>query len=54
LDYEFRNILRYEGNLVVEERDLNNLPTIVKDLSGSIEGAGGIGFARPDTQCDFN
>jgi RHS repeat-associated protein len=37
----------YDGNLVLQERDLNNLPTVTytrgKDLSGSLEGAGGIG-----------
>jgi RHS repeat-associated protein len=37
----------YDGNLVIQERDLNNLPTVTytrgKDLSGSLEGAGGIG-----------
>jgi len=37
----------YDGNLVIQERDANNLPTIGytrgKDLSGSLEGAGGIG-----------
>jgi RHS repeat-associated protein len=37
----------YDGNLVVQERDANNLPTTTytrgKDLSGSFEGAGGIG-----------
>lgn len=37
----------YDGNLVIQERDLNNLPTTTytrgKDLSGSLDGAGGIG-----------
>jgi RHS repeat-associated protein len=37
----------YDGNLVIQERDLNNLPTVTYtrgiDLSGSLEGAGGIG-----------
>jgi RHS repeat-associated protein len=37
----------YDGNLVVQERDGNNLPSVTytrgKDLSGSLEGAGGIG-----------
>jgi len=37
----------YDGNLVVEERDEYNLPTLVytrgADLSGSMDGAGGIG-----------
>ena len=43
----------YDGNLVIQERDANNLPrsyTRGKDLSGSLEGAGGIGglLARTD------
>jgi len=37
----------YDGNLVIQERDVNNLPTTIytrgKDLSGSLDGAGGIG-----------
>ncbi len=37
----------YDGNLVIQDRDANNLPltayTRGKDLSGSREGAGGIG-----------
>ena len=37
----------YDGNLVIQERDTNNLPTTTytrgKDLSGSLQGAGGIG-----------
>ena len=37
----------YDGNLVIQERDMNNLPTVTytrgKDLSGSLQGAGGIG-----------
>jgi hypothetical protein len=37
----------YDGNLVIQERNANNLPTTTytrgKDLSGSLEGAGGIG-----------
>jgi RHS repeat-associated protein len=37
----------YDGNLVIQERDVNNLPTVTytrgKDLSGGLEGAGGIG-----------
>jgi RHS repeat-associated protein len=37
----------YDGNVVLQERDINNLPTTTytrgKDLSGSLEGAGGIG-----------
>jgi RHS repeat-associated protein len=44
----------YDGNLVIQERDVNNLPTASyargSDLSGSPEGAGGIGglLARSD------
>jgi RHS repeat-associated protein len=44
----------YDGNLVLQERDLFNLPQITytrgSDLSGSLEGAGGIGglLARTD------
>jgi RHS repeat-associated protein len=37
----------YDGNVVIQERNINNLPTTTytrgKDLSGSQEGAGGIG-----------
>ena len=37
----------YDGNLVVQERDANNLPTVTytrgNDLSGRLQGAGGIG-----------
>ncbi|HEX3718197.1 MAG TPA: RHS repeat-associated core domain-containing protein [Verrucomicrobiae bacterium] len=37
----------YDGNLVIQERDMNNLPQVTytrgKDLSGSSERAGGIG-----------
>jgi len=37
----------YDGNVVIQERDLNNWPATTytrgKDLSGSLEGAGGIG-----------
>jgi RHS repeat-associated protein len=37
----------YDGNVVVQERDVNNLPTTTYtrglDLSGSLQGAGGIG-----------
>ena len=44
----------YDGNLVVQERDINNLPQVTytrgKDLSGGLQGAGGIGglLARRD------
>lgn len=44
----------YDGNLVVQERDANNLPLVTyvrgTDLSGSFQGAGGIGglLARTD------
>ena len=44
----------YDGNLVIQERDANNLPLVSytrgNDLSGSLQGAGGIGglLARTD------
>ena len=44
----------YDGNLVVQERDTNNLPTVSytrgRDLGGRLQGAGGIGgmLARTD------
>jgi len=44
----------YDGNLVIQERDQNNLPEVTytrgNDLSGSLQGAGGIGglLARTD------
>ena len=44
----------YNGNLVLQERDVNNLPLVTytrgPDLSGTIDGAGGIGglLARTD------
>ena len=44
----------YDGNLVIQERDANNLPLVTytrgKDLAGTFEGAGGIGglLARTD------
>ena len=44
----------YDGNVVVQERDTNNLPIVTytrgRDLSGSLQGAGGIGglLARRD------
>jgi len=46
----------YDGNVVIEERDLNNLAKTIytrgPDLSGSLQGAGGIGglLARTDNQ----
>jgi YD repeat-containing protein len=46
----------YDGNLVIQERDINNLPTTTytrgKDLSSSLDGAGGIGglLARTSQQ----
>jgi RHS repeat-associated protein len=44
---EYRTKYVYDGNLVIEERDANNLPqrsyTRGNDLSGSLQGAGGIG-----------
>jgi RHS repeat-associated protein len=44
----------YDGRLVIQERDANSVPLVTytrgKDLSGSLEGAGGIGglLARSD------
>jgi hypothetical protein len=44
----------YDGNLVLQERDVNNLPLVTYtrglDLSHSLQGAGGIGglLARTD------
>ena len=44
----------YDGNVVVQERNANNLPTVSytrgNDLSGTLQGAGGIGglLARTD------
>jgi RHS repeat-associated protein len=44
----------YDGNIVIQERDANNVPLISysrgRDLSGSLQGAGGIGglLARTD------
>jgi RHS repeat-associated protein len=44
----------YDGNVVIQERDVNNLPKVTytrgNDLSGSLQGAGGIGglLARSD------
>jgi RHS repeat-associated protein len=44
----------YDGNVVIQERDINNFPTATytrgKDLSGTLQGAGGIGglMARTD------
>ena len=36
----------YDGNMVIQERNINNLPTLTytrgKDLSGSLEGGGGL------------
>ena len=46
----------YDGKVVLQERDANNWPTVSytrgRDLSGSLEGAGGIGgcLAAPTTQ----
>ena len=46
----------YDGNLPVQERDINNLPAVTytrgRDLSGSLQGAGGIRglLARTDSQ----
>jgi RHS repeat-associated protein len=42
-----RTLYLYDGNLVIRERDGNNFPTVSytrgRDLSGSLQGAGGIG-----------
>ena len=44
----------YDGNVVIQERDINNLPVVTytrgNDLSGTLQGAGGIGglLARTD------
>src|SRR5262249_25478520 len=44
----------YDGRLVIQERNINNTPTVTYarglDLSGSLDGAGGIGglIARTD------
>src|SRR5208337_3088446 len=44
----------YDGNVVIQERDANNLPLVTytrgNDLSGTLQGAGGIGglLARTD------
>jgi RHS repeat-associated protein len=44
----------YDGNVVIQERDANNLPQVTytrgNDLSGTLQGAGGIGglLARTD------
>jgi RHS repeat-associated protein len=48
-DWQIANEVRYvyDGNLVLQERDANNLPTVTytrgADLSGGFQGAGGIG-----------
>jgi RHS repeat-associated protein len=43
----------YDGNLVIQERSSNNVPGITytrgRDLSGSLQGAGGIGGLLPRT-----
>src|SRR5258706_2123926 len=49
-----RSSYLYDGNLIVQERDANNLPLVTytrgRDLSGNLQGAGGIGglLARTD------
>jgi RHS repeat-associated protein len=54
LTQEIRYI--YDGNLVLQERDGNNLPTLSltrgRDLSGTLDGTGGIGglLARTDNR----
>lgn len=50
----------YDGNLVVQERDANNLPVVTytrgNDLSGTMQGAGGIGglLARTENAAILN
>jgi len=50
----------YDGNRVIQVRDMNNTPTVSytrgSDLSGSLEGAGGIGglLARSDNYSSGN
>jgi RHS repeat-associated protein len=56
-DWSLQSITQYvyDGNRVIQERDANNTPTVVYprgiDLSGTMEGAGGIGglLARSST-----
>ncbi len=44
----------YDGNVVIQERDANNLPQVTytrgNDLSGTLQGAGGIGGLLARTQ----
>ena len=50
----------YDGKVVIQERDGNNLPAVTytrgRDLSSSLQGAGGIGglLARTDQQSTLN
>ena len=50
----------YDGNLVIQERNTNNLPQVTytrgTDLSGTLQGAGGIGgmLARTDMPSTLN
>ena len=50
----------YDGRVVLQERDGNNLPSVTYtrglDLSGTFQGAGGIGglLARTDHQSTLN
>jgi len=50
----------YDGNVVIQERDANNLPQVTytrgRDMSGSLQGAGGIGglLARTDNSLTLN
>ncbi|HEX4121704.1 MAG TPA: RHS repeat-associated core domain-containing protein [Verrucomicrobiae bacterium] len=48
----------YDGNLVIQERDANNLPTVTYtrglDLGGRLEGAGGIGGMLARTSQAYN
>ena len=48
----------YDGNRVIQERDVNNTPTVTytrgPDLSGTMEGAGGIGGLLARSAADAN
>ena len=48
----------YDGNLVIQERDINNTPLVTytrgKDLSGGLEGAGGIGGLLARTSQEYS
>jgi len=50
----------YDGNVAIQEREANNLPQVTytrgRDLSGSLQGAGGVGglLARTDNSLTLN